>query len=101
MPRFVRPAWIDVSADGTATSRGMGPRTADGYLSAALTLRTADGGVSDAIRLQAGGRFTDRTGRARLDIPREGFAVSITAADGTETVYAADAIRAIDIRPVQ
>lgn len=99
MPRFVRPAWIDVSADGSASSRGAGPRTSGGYLSAMLTLRTAAGDVSDAIRLQAGGRFADGAGRARLDIPRS-FAVEVTAADGTVTVYAAGDVRAVDIRPI-
>jgi len=99
MPRFVRPAWIDVSADGSASSRGTGPRSRDGYLSALLTLRTASGGVSDTIRLDAGGHFADGTGRARLDIPRS-FAVTVTGADGVETVYAAGAIRSVDIRPV-
>lgn len=99
MPRFVRPAWLDVSADGySGPTRGMGPRSRDGFLSASLTLRTADGGVSDDIRLLAGGRFADGTGRARVDIPR-GMQVTITEADGTQTVYAAGAIRAVDIRP--
>lgn len=101
MPRFVRPAWLEVSADGTSTSRGAGPRDRDGYLSAVLTLRTADGAVSEPIRLDAGGRFTDGAGRASLRIPREGFAVSVTLSDGTEVVYGADAVREVAIRPVQ
>ena len=98
MPRFVRPAWIEVAADG-GTERGTGPRSRDGYLSARLTLRTAWAGVSDPIRLAAGGKFADGTGRAELAIPAM-FAVQVTAADGTVTAYPAGAIRALEIRPV-
>lgn len=98
MPRFVRPAWIEVYTD-TSPSRGMGPRTRDGYLSASLTLRDTYGSVSDAIRLQAGGHFADGTGRAHIDIPRT-LAVEITDAVGTVTVYPAGGIRALDVRPV-
>jgi len=98
MPRFVRPAYMRLSADGVASKPATGPRTRDGWLTASLTLRTATGGVSEDIRLSAGGRYQDGTGRARFDIP-QGFAVSVTAADGTETVYGADDIRALDIRP--
>lgn len=99
MPRFVRSAWLDVSADGYAgTSRGMGPRTRGGWLAASLTLRTAAGGVSDDIRITAGGAFQDGSGRARIDIPRS-FAVEIESADGTVTVYPAGSIRAVEMRP--
>lgn len=100
MPRFVRPAYIRIAADGVYSQPSTGPRTRDGYLSASLTLRTADGGVSDDIRIRAGGRFADDTGRARVDIPSHGFAVAVTLADGSEIVYGADKVRAFDIRPV-
>jgi hypothetical protein len=99
MPRFVRPAWIAVSADGTSTPRGIGPRTIGGWLSASLTLRTADGTVSPAIEIRAGGNYADGTGRASIEILR-GFACEIIGADGSCTVYSADAIRGIEIRPI-
>ena len=98
MPRFVRPAWIEVAADG-GTERGTGPRTRDGYLSARLTLRTADATVSDTIRILAGGSFRDGSGRVSIDIPR-GMAVQVESADGTVTVYPAGSIRALEVRPV-
>lgn len=99
MPRFVRPAYIRVSADGIYTEPSIGPKSRDGSLRAALTLRQSDGGVSPVLTLRAGGNYSDGTGRASLDIPR-GFAVTMTGADGVETVYSADDIRALTIRPV-
>jgi hypothetical protein len=98
MPRFVRPAWIDVSADG-AHFGGTGPRTLRGFLTAMLTLRTTDGTVSPAIEIRAGGSYRDGSGRASIEIPR-GFACEIIGPDGTVTVHAADAIRGIEIRPI-
>jgi hypothetical protein len=71
MPRFVRPAWIDVSADG-AHFRGTGPRTLRGFLTAMLTLRTTDGTVSPAIEIRAGGSYRDGSGRIRLRDHRTG-----------------------------
>lgn len=98
MPRFVRPAYMTLAADGVATQSATGPRAKDGYLSAALTLRDTVGAVSEPIRIDAGGRFTDGTGRAEIRIPR-GMAVEVTV-DGIVTVYSADAVRAVTIRPV-
>ena len=99
MPRFVRPSWLEVSADG-GTSRGTGPRSRDGWLAARLTLRTPSGGVSDAISLDAGGKWTDNAGRAALGIPRT-FAVQVEDASGAVTTYAAGDIRRITIRPTE
>lgn len=80
MPRFVRPAWIEVRGDYDSSSRGTGPRTRDGYLSARVTLRTASGDVSDPVTFDAGGQ--DDSGRARmvLDIPR-GFVIELDGAE--------------------
>ena len=70
MPRFVRPAWLDVTADGP--TRGTGPRSRDGWLLAALTLRTPSAEVSPTVRISAG----HEPARAVIEIP-DGFTVEL------------------------
>lgn len=69
MPRYVRPAWLEASADGRASPVGLGPRRRDGWLRGHITLRTADGSVSDAVTFYAGGQDGPGRGRLELDIP--------------------------------
>ena len=70
MPRFVRNAYIEGSADGVASPFGTGPREKGGWLSARITLRTADATVSDPIILTAGGRASgSEAAHAFLTIP--------------------------------
>jgi hypothetical protein len=89
MPRFVRNAYIEGSADGVATPFGTGPRNLGGWLSARITLRTADAGVSDAIVLTAGGRENgSNAAHAFLTIPA-GMMIAETGArpDGSVEVH--------------
>lgn len=81
MPRFVRPAYMTLRADGVASDAGTGPRTKDGWLSATLTLRTADGLVSDPVGISAGGL----RGVASIDIPAS-FAVDLETLPSGRTI---------------
>lgn len=74
MPRFVRNAYIEGSADGIATGFGTGPREKGGWLSARITLRTADANVSEPIAITAGGGWDgyetkNRLAHAYIQIP--------------------------------
>jgi hypothetical protein len=61
MPRFVRPAWMTLEADGRPVATG--PRSLDGWLLANLTVRTLAGDVSESVRITA------RTNRMEVEWP--------------------------------
>lgn len=73
MPRFVRPAYMTLDADGVATQAGTGPRSREGWLSAVLTVRTPQGDVSAPVKISAGGTL----GRVNIEIPA-GFRIDTT-----------------------
>ena len=84
MPRFVRNAYIEGSADGVASPFGTGPRVKGGWLSARITLRTRDAAVSDAIEITAGGNWVGTDDRDAADSAHAYFTIPPTMRVFTE-----------------
>lgn len=70
MPRYVRPVWVDVRADGRTSTVGIGPAKRDGKLSANVYIRDK-GSVSPAFSIFAGGLGTGDKAKVEITADRD------------------------------